>query len=51
MIPLLLALLLIAVLFGAGSALNLLYYVAIIALVLWVIGFLVHGESGRWYRW
>jgi hypothetical protein len=50
MIPLLLALLLIVVLFGAGSALHLLYWVAVIALVLWLLGFVMHG-SGRWYRW
>jgi hypothetical protein len=50
MIPLLLVLVLIVVLFGAGSALNLLYWVAIIALVLWLLGFVMNG-GGRWYRW
>jgi hypothetical protein len=50
-IPLLLVLLLIVVLFGAGSAMNLLYWVAIIALAVWLVGFAMHGPDGRWYRW
>lgn len=49
MIPLLLVLLLIVVLFGAGSLVHLLYWVAVIALVLWLVGFVT--GSGRWYRW
>jgi hypothetical protein len=50
-IPILLALVLVVLLFGAGSALNLLYWVAVIALVLWLVGFVAHGGGGRWYRW
>lgn len=54
--PLLLVLLLALVLFGAGFAVNLLWWVAIIVLAVWLLGFLVRGTSasggrGRWYRW
>lgn len=55
MIPILLVLLLILVLFGAGFAVNILWYVALAVLVLWVLGFLVRGSAGggraHWYRW
>ncbi|MEV6206237.1 hydrophobic protein [Kitasatospora sp. NPDC051914] len=52
MVALLLVLLLILVLFGAGFALHLLWWVALVALVLWLLGFFVRGPSGsRWYRW
>ena len=46
-----LLLLLIAVLFGAGFALKVLWYVAIAALILWFIGFIAHSAERRWYRW
>ncbi|MER5965693.1 hydrophobic protein [Streptomyces sp. NPDC002057] len=51
MVPLLLVLLVILVLFGAGFALEVLWYVAIAVLVLWLLGFLMKSGSGRWYRW
>ena len=51
MAAILLALLLIALLFGFGFAVNVLWYVAIIALVLWIIGFVVSGDESRWYHW
>ncbi|MCX4986442.1 hydrophobic protein [Streptomyces sp. NBC_00572] len=51
MVPLLLVLLLILVLFGAGFAVEVLWYIAIAVLVLWVLGFFMRGSSGRWYRW
>ncbi|MFF8829892.1 hydrophobic protein [Streptomyces sp. NPDC015131] len=56
MVPLLLVLLLALILFGAGFALEVLWWVAAIVLVVWLVGFLVrpagHGGSrGRWYRW
>jgi hypothetical protein len=55
MVVVLLALLLIAILFGAGFALHVLWWIAIAALVLWAIGWLVGaGGTGRrqWYgRW
>jgi len=46
-----LALLLVALLFGAGFAVNVLWYVAIIALVLWLLGFFLSGAESRWYHW
>ncbi|MBT2403188.1 MULTISPECIES: hydrophobic protein [unclassified Streptomyces] len=56
MIPLLLVLLLILILFGAGFAVEVLWYVALAVLVLWLLGFLVRGGGAaggraRWYRW
>jgi hypothetical protein len=41
MLLLLLALLVVLVLFGAGFALHVLWWVAIAALILWIIGFFV----------
>ncbi|WP_103501801.1 MULTISPECIES: hydrophobic protein [Streptomyces] len=54
--PLLLVLLLALILFGAGFALEILWWVAVIVLVFWVLGFLIRpatggGGRGRWYRW
>jgi len=56
MIPLLLVLLLVLVLFGVGFALKALWWIAIILLVLWLLGFVFRGAGrsgtrGRWYRW
>ena len=51
MLALLLVLLLAIVLFGAGFAVNLLWIIAAIVLVLWIIGFFARGAEGRWYRW
>ncbi|MFJ4472102.1 hydrophobic protein [Streptomyces sp. NPDC089424] len=56
MVPLLLVLLLALILFGAGFALKALWWIAIIVIVLWLLGFLVRpagagGKRGRWYRW
>ncbi len=48
---LLLFLLLVAILFGAGAAVHMLWWVAIIALALWVVGFVARPSGGRWYRW
>ena len=45
------ALLLILILFGAGFAVELLWWVAIALLVLWAIGFVARSTDGRWYRW
>ena len=47
----LLALIVILVLFGAGFALDVLWWIAIAAVVLWALGWLAHGPSARWYRW
>lgn len=38
-------------LFGLGAAFHLLWIVAVIALIVWLIGLLVHGPERRWYRW
>lgn len=56
MVPLLLVLLLALVLFGAGFALKALWWIAVIVLVAWLLGFVVRppartGRRGRWYRW
>lgn len=47
----LLVLLLILVVAGAGFALKVLWYVAIVLLVLWLLGFLARSTDRRWYRW
>jgi hypothetical protein len=48
-----LAVLLLIIILGAlGFALKLLWYIALILLAIWVIGFLVRSAEGaRWYRW
>ncbi|MEU7517751.1 hydrophobic protein [Streptomyces sp. NPDC042898] len=53
MVPLLLVLLLILLLFGAGFALKILWWIAIALLVVWLLGFVTRPKSGsgRWYRW
>ncbi|MGX1899355.1 DUF5670 family protein [Streptomyces anulatus] len=56
MVPLLLVLLLALVLFGVGFAVKALWWIAVIVLVLWLVGFFVRpaargGRRGRWYRW
>ncbi|HSV64646.1 MAG TPA: hypothetical protein VLJ59_01900 [Mycobacteriales bacterium] len=48
----LLVLLLVVLLGGAGFALHVLWYVALVVLALWALGFLLRaGEGARWYRW
>ncbi|MYZ36336.1 MULTISPECIES: hydrophobic protein [unclassified Streptomyces] len=56
MVPLLLVALLVLILFGAGFAVKVLWWIALAVLALWLVGFLVRGvgPSGgrsRWYRW
>ncbi|MFE3993695.1 hydrophobic protein [Streptomyces goshikiensis] len=53
MVPLLLVLLLVLLLFGAGFAVKILWWIAIAVLVIWLLGFVARpkGSSGRWYRW
>ncbi|MFJ9243475.1 DUF5670 family protein [Streptomyces sp. NPDC101776] len=56
MFPLILVLLLALLLFGAGFAVKILWWVAIVVLVLWLLGFVARstgssGARGRWYRW
>jgi hypothetical protein len=53
----LLVLLLALVLGGLGFAIHILWWIALVVLVIWLIGFVVRmGEGGgsrrrRWYRW
>lgn len=47
----LVALLLIALLFGGGFAIKALWYVAVVMLLLWVLGFVTRGAERSWYRW
>jgi hypothetical protein len=52
---LILALLLVLILFGAGFAVHLLWIAAVVLLVLWIIGFAIgRGEGAgahKFYRW
>ncbi|HET9893842.1 MAG TPA: hydrophobic protein [Streptosporangiaceae bacterium] len=51
------ALIIVAILFGLGFAVHVLWWIAIVALVIWLLGFLfragegVGSTRGRWYRW
>ncbi len=53
----LLALLIVLIFFGLGFALHVLWWIAIIALVVWLLGFVLRvGESAgrsrrRWFHW
>jgi hypothetical protein len=48
----LLVLLLALILVGAGFALHVLWWIALIVLAIWLVGFLFRtGEGARWYRW
>ncbi|WP_274565183.1 hydrophobic protein [Streptomyces spiramyceticus] len=56
MVPVLLVLLLALILFGAGFAMKVLWWIAVAVLVIWLLGFLVRstsatGTRARWYRW
>jgi hypothetical protein len=53
MVPLLIILLLALLLFAAGFALKMLWIVAVVVFVIWLVGFVARpkGSSGRWYRW
>lgn len=46
----LLALLLVLVLAGAGFALHVLWIIALVLLLLWLVGFAVSGAEHSWYR-
>ncbi|WP_329287649.1 hydrophobic protein [Streptomyces sp. NBC_00691] len=47
----LLVLLVILIPFGAGFGLDVLWWVAIAVLVVWLLGFFMRSGSGRRYRW
>lgn len=46
----LLALLLVLIFAGAGFALHVLWIVAVVLLLIWLLGFLVSGVEHSWYR-
>jgi energy-coupling factor transporter transmembrane protein EcfT len=46
----LIVLLLVLIIAGAGIALHVLWIVAGVLLVLWLLGFLVSGAEHSWYR-
>ena len=49
---LLLVLLLALVLGGLGFAVHVLWWIALVVLAIWLIGFFVRSAEGsRWYRW
>jgi len=55
-VAVLLAVLLIVILVGAvGFAIHVLWFIAVVLLVLWLLGFLFRAGAGsgrrRWYRW
>lgn len=48
----LLVLLIVLIFGGVGFAVHVLWWIAIAAFVLWLLGFFVRGsERGRWYGW
>lgn len=51
--PLLIIVLILALLLGGGGfALHALWYLAVIVLIVWIVGFFVRvGGGTRWYRW
>ena len=51
MLALILVALLALVLFGIGFSLHLLWWIAIVVAVIWLIGFAIRPGGGRWYRW
>ncbi|WP_052851779.1 hydrophobic protein [Streptomyces avicenniae] len=56
MVPLLIVALAILVLFGIGFIAKVLWWIAVLVLIVWVLGFFVRpggtgGTRGRWYRW
>ncbi|WP_149180502.1 hydrophobic protein [Streptomyces sp. TRM49041] len=56
MVPILLILLLAIVLFGVGFLWDVLWWIALAVLVIWLLGFFMRGSTAgggrsRWYRW
>ena len=55
MLPLILVLLVVLALFGAGFAMKALWIIAGVLLVVWLLGFVLRTPAGtgggRWYRW
>ncbi len=56
MVAALIVLVLLLLIFGGGGllsgAMNILWTILLIGLILWALGFVFRGSSsGRWYRW
>jgi hypothetical protein len=52
LVALIVLLLILAIFGGLGFAVHVLWWILIIALVLWALGFLLRGSGGgRWYNW
>ncbi|MCC9305781.1 hydrophobic protein [Kitasatospora sp. RB6PN24] len=56
MVLLLLVFIIVVILGGLGFAVHVLWWVALVLFVLWLLGFLLRrpthtGARGRWYRW
>lgn len=47
----LLVLLLALVLGGLGFAVHVLWWIALILLIVWLVGLFARGPERRWYRW
>lgn len=51
MLPVLLVALLALILFGIGFTVHVLWWVALVLAVIWVIGFVARYDGRRWYHW
>ena len=38
-------------LFGLGAAVHVLWWIALISLLFWLIGLFIRPRGGRWYYW
>ena len=44
-------LLIVALLFGLVAVVHALWWIAVIALIVWIVGFMLRPRRGRWYYW
>ena len=51
MLALIAVLLLCALLFGVGFTAHVLWIIAAVVLVVWLIGFVARSADAAWYRW
>jgi Family of unknown function (DUF5670) len=51
MLAVVLVALLALILFGLGFTVHLLWWIAIVLAIVWLIGFFVHSGGRRWYGW
>jgi hypothetical protein len=47
----LLVLLIALLLAGIGFAVHVLWWIAVIVFIVWLVGFAARSGEGRWYRW